>query len=179
METGNRAVRVARTRVALLLTVLGACSLGCGGADYWHARNPPYTDGFYNATGQELRDVQIDYEVDHKPYRLGGGLMVPTAVASIEFAPDPIPERVTLSWRTPDGELHHQELAVASRVPDLKHFSGTLYFCISQDGLRVVPVTYDEEHRNAVRGIRRVIDEKAKAVQPDTQPSTRPSTRPD
>jgi hypothetical protein len=57
----------------------------------------------------------------------------------------PMPEKVTVEWKTADGNSHHQEVAVAKLVDQPATFSGTIYFRFNPDGtVTVVPLTYNQ-----------------------------------
>jgi hypothetical protein len=141
----SRLSRLPLWAVLLVPLVCGCAAFGRGP----HPRNPEYSDGFYNATGQELTGVHITWVADGVPYRVGAGILGPGGTGKVShFAPDPIPPRVTVWWRTADGEEHSRELEVASRVPDLKTFTGTIWFKFTAEaagGVEVVPMSEDDK----------------------------------
>ena len=145
----------------LLLPLLCGCTAFGGGPG---PRVPEYSLGFYNATGRELTGVHVTWVADGVPYRVGAGILIPTAKAVSHFAPDPIPPRVTVWWRTPDGEDgedgegHSREVEVASKVPDLRSFTGTVWFKFTADGVEVVPMSEAEKLERAKQRRRVVPD---------------------
>lgn len=140
----------------LLCAVALEGGLGCGGAlDYArpHARNPRYALGYANATGAEINNIGLDWSVDGVAFHDGTGGLAARGSGQNSEAPDPIPPKATLSWETTDGQKHRQELEVASRVPDLANFSGTVWFKIMPDGsVRLVPLTTEEMEQRAIAG---------------------------
>jgi hypothetical protein len=123
-------------------------------------RNPPYSIGFYNATNQRLDEVFARWSVKGFPWLAGAGILSPDPQhygqgASSDFQPDPIPQSVTLTWKTPDGQRHERLMAVAEKVKDLKGFAGTIYFKFTDAGWVVVPLTDEEMHRAKKRGAKK------------------------
>ncbi|MDB5330320.1 MAG: hypothetical protein JWP03_1471 [Phycisphaerales bacterium] len=133
-----------------------AGGLGCGGdpfANRPRTRVPHYALGFANATGAAVDEVKLDWTADGMDLHDGAGFLSPSPDATKESneAPDPIPPKATLSWLTADGQKHKQELEVASRVPDIAHFSGTVWFKITPDqSVRVIALTKDEMLQRAI-----------------------------
>src|SRR5690606_4117607 len=112
-------------------------SSGSGG---WHT--PAYGIGVKNATKITFDDVAIEYPTENgEMYRATFGVLVEGRYNKRSFEPNPIPQRATVSWRTPDGKLHKRDVVVADRVPDIRSFKGTVWFKISAEDVTVVPMT--------------------------------------
>lgn len=137
---------------ALLYVAMLAGGPGCGGDDgaRHHAQVPEYVLGFANATGSETADVRLRWKVDGVDVQHDGRSLPPDGQDELHSLSDPIPATGTIFWETADGKQHQQDIEVAKRVPDIEHFSGTLWFKITADGVVVVPLT-DEETRRLVR----------------------------
>jgi len=117
-------------------------------------RKPPYAIGFYNASNQQLGEAFVRWSANGFPWIAGGGGLAPDRDhrghgSTDEFQPDPIPGKVTLIWKTPDGQRHEQVMAVAEKVRDIKHFTGTIYFKFTDNGWLVVPLSDEEMDRIA------------------------------
>jgi hypothetical protein len=137
------------------------------------ARNPPYDWGFYNASRQNLREVHMTY-----PYGKGRA----TATAGILDAGgskingsgfDPIPPLGTVTWQTPDGQNHQQDVAISGKVPDLERFSGIIWFVYTGDGWVLKTMTYETAWKRAATGRYRHPDV------PDTGPEDPPPFSPE
>jgi len=138
---------------SMILLVQFLCLLtvtGCNwGRPDWltPVRNPEYSFGFYNATKGDLDYVKAEWQAVGHPWRAGGGHVSSGIGATDAFEPDPIPDRVTLSWTTPDGIAHKRDVAVASKVDNINHFTGTIWIKfvdLTDDGFRVIPMTKAE-----------------------------------
>ena len=146
-----------RERIILVIKFIGFIALA--GCDPWGrlrdlppVRNPEYSFGFYNATKKDLNYVKADWLVGGRPWRAGGGFLSSGIGSTDAFEPDPIPERVRLSWMTPDRIVHNRDVAVASKVDDIKHFTGTIWIKfvdLTDDGFRVLPMTNAEADSRA------------------------------
>ena len=108
-----------------------------------------YAIGFANATAEELSRVGATWTANGKTLRESAGILVPTGYKEFNEEPDPIPGRAEVSWRTPDGRDHQQQVEVASRIPNLAAFSGTIFFKITDGGVQLVPLTNAERDRLA------------------------------
>ena len=127
--------------VALLVLTCGCSAFGGP-----HARDPEYSAGFYNATAHELTGVHITWEANHVPYRMGTGILIPRAEKESHSGPDPIPPKVTVHWTTDDGKEHTLDVEVASKVADLKGFTGTIWFKFTPaGGVEVIPMSEAEK----------------------------------
>lgn len=113
-------------------------------------RSPEYDFGFYNLSGKIIRGVDLDCTLNGLPYHNGAGVLSPDLTgrgtgAISAFGPDPIPKSVTLKWQTADGKKHQREIEVASKIKDLKTFSGVIYFEFTGQGdndVKVVAFTH-------------------------------------
>ena len=52
------------------------------------------------------------------------------------------------TWKTADGKTHEQKVEVASRVPDIKNFTGSIVFKFTEDGVTIVPIHQALKDRN-------------------------------
>ena len=129
----------------ILWLVIHVCGVGCAVGP--HPRFPNYSIGFANSTVEELNEVRADWEVGGHQYGTTVGVLVPAARGENGPAPDPIPPQVTVSWRTPDGQLHHQTVKVAERVKNITFFSGVIWLKITDQGVQVVPLTEEQMDR--------------------------------
>jgi len=78
---------------------------------------------------------------------VGAGTMVPGAKAhnGVASVAPPPPESAVLTWRTPkDGKEHKLKVDIAKLVPAGARFDGTIWIKFSADGVRVIPLTFDE-----------------------------------
>jgi hypothetical protein len=112
-----------------------------------HEEVTRYSLGFANATVSETGRVRLLWKVDGVDVQHNGRSLPPEGQDEMHSFSDPIPEKGTILWDTPDGKQHRQEVEVAKRVPDIQHFSGTLWFKITADGVVVVPLTKEETLR--------------------------------
>jgi hypothetical protein len=129
----------------LLIVVAGApgCDALLYGFGQPHPRSPRYAVGFANQTDGELHEVHAEWTSKGVDYAASAGILVPGAVKIDNDAPDPIPAFATVVWQTADGREHHQTLPVASKVPNISHWSGAVFFRIAPDGVTVVPLAGD------------------------------------
>ena len=108
-------------RVALsALLLLVACATGV----------PVYNVAVKNATPEHLVDVRLSFG----DFRSLTTQLRPGAHLRQGRVPHPIPDRATVTWRTPDGAVHTKEVAVKPAVP--ADFSGDIFFDI-EEGERV------------------------------------------
>ena len=137
-----------RILAAIAPALIGTCGSTRPDVEY-RVREPEYSIGFYNATSTAITDCKLDWKDHGTPQWSGGGIIPPSGFKAAHFERDPIPEKATLSWNSADGRHHSQDFDVAKRVPDVKRFSGTIWFRIDDHGAKVVPLTYEEEDRRA------------------------------
>jgi hypothetical protein len=146
-------------QVAILLSPLPGCidrgpARGVAMAQRQRAKDPPYAWGFCNSTGKSFDNVHIDFVINGAhatdgPGRLSSG---GTGGAQSMFAPGPIPQTVTVSWR--DGEhFLREDVEVASKIADPAGFTGTIWFKFLSNGtVAVIPMTEAEMTERARRG---------------------------
>ena len=118
------------------------------------AKDPPYAWGFCNATGNPFDNVHIDYVVGGVPETDGPGRLSSsnTGGAQSMFAPGPIPQGVTVSWRD-NGRLLREDVEVASKIANPSAFKGTIWFKFLPTGtVAVIPMTEAEMRERARRG---------------------------
>jgi hypothetical protein len=120
-------------------------------------RDPAYAVGFYNAADANLTDVWARWQSHGIPWGASAGFLPPdptgNAVGKVsDFQPDPIPDCVELTWKTQDGAGHSQHLAMASKIPDIAHFTGTIYLKYVGPGWKVMPLSEAEMTRRADAG---------------------------
>ena len=130
-----------------LVSLLLLCNLvGCNhdiGIFRSNRRVPPYRIGFKNATTEMLKGVRFDWDGGTESYNDQAGSLGVGSTKQADSEPDPIPERVTVSWETL-GKEHEKVVAVASQIKDIGHFAGTIWFRFTRDGVEVVPITDDD-----------------------------------
>src|SRR6185437_14110786 len=108
-----------------LVVLLCVNSSGCDFLVYGfgpHPRSPRYSFGFSNAMRERIDDVELKFVAAGHEYLIQPGVLIVEARKEWYGMPDPIPARGTVSWRTADGTIHHEEIAVADRVKDLHGF---------------------------------------------------------
>ncbi len=110
--------------LACFLLMIG----GCGVEDY--------NVVIKNIGKQTINDAHVKYD----EFRSVGGVL-PSGIYAGHGNPEyPIPETATVEWRTEDGVMHRQEVAVKKLVP--KGFRGDIQFEIADDNtvtVRVIP----------------------------------------
>lgn len=89
---------------------------------------PSYTILIENSTGQLIRDAHVYWE----DFKSIGGSMDPDVWKSHNFIRTPLPPRVMVRWRTPDGVTHREEVSVPEGAR--RRFRGTLHFELFEDG---------------------------------------------
>ena len=72
--------------------------------------------------------------------------------ASIANNPEPIPDKVRATWITQDWKTHERTVEVASHVPDVVHFEGSICYRFADGGVSVIPVTYIRQEQNVREG---------------------------
>ena len=108
---------------------------------------------FLQRLGAEVSGAKIRYVAEGVPHSAEGGLLIAGAEATWQPAPDPIATTGTVSWRTADGKDHKLDVEVASKVKDLKRFTGVIWLKFTKDGgVEVIPMTYDEQDKRAKEG---------------------------
>jgi hypothetical protein len=160
--------RLHRARVLVWLAgtcaVIAGCSrgapvesIGSGGeiirpANAPVVHEPRYAWEFRNDTDVDIHGVGM--LADTHESAGAGDLAVGHGGARESPGLDPIPARATIRWRTADGRHHEQEVEIAGRIADPKHFGGTIYFIYRRDGTwTVVPITDDEAIRRMKAGL--------------------------
>lgn len=81
-----------------------------------------------------------DARVTYGEFRSVGGVLPPGIYAGHGHPEYPIPATAAVEWRTEDGRMHRQEVAVKKLVP--KGFRGDIQFEIADDNtvtVRVIP----------------------------------------
>jgi hypothetical protein len=147
---------------ALIVLVVSGCSVpdhGNGG--------PPYGLQFVNFTDQDVKDVGYSYP---------GGRELGRRVQRRNFATTfpghrPIPEVVTFSWTTVDGQHHEQDVAVASKVSRPSRFDGTIIFEIRASGVTVLALSYEQLVSYDENKSPRPLPGPAESTRPATMPS--------
>jgi len=103
-----------------------------------------------------MTGVEVEWSVDGRNFRLGGGQFGSNVEEGfgeyIGLCPQPIPNQVAARWKTYDGKQHTRCIEVASHVPDIEHFTGTIVFKFYDDDVVVVPVPRWLEIRNSRLG---------------------------
>lgn len=85
-----------------------------------------------NVSNKTIRETHVGFE----DFRSIGGILVPKSEA-VEMSPGlPIPGSAVVEWRSQDGVMHREEVAVKSTVPE-NFTSGLLIFEISDDGVKL------------------------------------------
>ena len=126
---------IRRSPYDCILAIAPWCVALCMGCADRHL----YSMAFYNGTTQRLNGVQY---VD-SPEFVSGGVMDPGIDKSCTVS-GPVQPTATIQWRTADGVMHEQSVALCSVVPNPDHFRGTVFFEITDDGVHVVPWTEDQ-----------------------------------
>ena len=121
--------------IGLFLSV-SICSAGCWPAG---SRYPKYDSEFLNATGSTINDVQISWSANGEDFRQRAGIVSqgPDSSKVMGFSPDPIPDKVLATWRSGNGERHEQVIDVASHIPDIKHFTGSIVYKFTANGVDI------------------------------------------
>lgn len=109
-------------RGLLLLGLIGAGLVACA------AMRPEYSVVIENRMATSIDDANVKFG----KFESGGGTMSPGTSGGHRGVRAPVPKMATVEWRTPDGVLHQEEIAVRSRVS--RGFSGDLIFTIRNDG---------------------------------------------
>jgi hypothetical protein len=129
-----------RAMSSVILGLLVMAAAGCPTTqpgDQPMARDPDYAFGFINSTDRVLNGVRVEWMSNGSSCIARAGILPPVQPGDVPARgggkrssgqPDPIPSHVTLYWTSADGRQHECEMAVASMVPDLVHFSGTIWF---------------------------------------------------
>ena len=133
-----------------LFGLLTLVSTGCCGPE--KRQLPDYDNSFWNVTSARIDDVRITWQANGKTVVQSPGDIDPATYhyvgQSMAAAPLPIPEIVSVSWKTADGKAHEQTVNVASRIPDIKHFDGSIFYKFSAEGVAIVPRSYAEQEKN-------------------------------
>jgi len=107
----------------------------------------PYDIGFRSVGKGNLDEVELRWAANGRDYMAGAGFLSPggTKTNGLTNHPPPIPEKATLTWKSPDGKHHKEEVAIRALVPDPNHFYGTIWIKFMPDGTpKVKPMSWDE-----------------------------------
>ncbi len=145
-------IRTAFTLCGLSLLPLALC--GCCSTSELGLTD--YDNSFWNVTGETVSGVHVFWEANGQKFMQEPD-DIPVAKydyvgESMVTAPLPIPEKVRVTWKTADGTPHEQTVAVASRIPDIDHFRGSIFYKFTDQGVMVVPYTYEYQERNVKQG---------------------------
>ncbi|HET6246609.1 MAG TPA: hypothetical protein VFE47_02835 [Tepidisphaeraceae bacterium] len=146
----NDSVKLSRLLTALAIT--SAC-IGCASAE---REGVHYDNSFRNVTPDAMTAVKIDWDSNGRHFTQQLGRVPPAVyhyvgVSAVE-APYPIPDEVIVTWKTKDGTLRHQTVKVASRIPDIDRFKGSIFYQFSTDGVVIIPRSYAYQERNVAQG---------------------------
>jgi hypothetical protein len=153
---------------------------GCASDSVTVQRTKPYYSwGFYNPTLEVLDEVHAVYHSDGRQDTPGAGWLGPDRGAGYGPGLYPIPETVTLSWISADGQRHEAVMDVGASVPHADTFSGRIYLVYlgREHGWKVVPLTAQELDDQAIRAARGTLGQRNPLVPtPDKYlPATRPA----
>ncbi|MDB5329178.1 MAG: hypothetical protein JWP03_329 [Phycisphaerales bacterium] len=107
-----------------------------------------------NKTTQALSKVGLRWEMSEPFSHLTVEGLAPGAGMSYGLGtnPPPTPATATVEWTTPNGKQHRQEVEVRKLLAEPDRFNGTIYLKITDEGVKVVPLTIDERFRRARAG---------------------------
>ena len=98
-----------------------------------------YTIVIQNSSDVSIRDAHVYWA----GFESVGGSLGAGGGSGHHFIQVPLPPRVMVRWRTPDGVTHHEEVKVPEGLA--RRFRGTLRFDIQRDGHVEVRVDSREE----------------------------------
>lgn len=128
-------------------------------ADYGHdvvAPAPParprYSWGFNNPTGKNLLDISLEYSQRGEAYAIKVDNLPPSpdgagflTGARDTFGSYPVPEMVTVRWKSEaNGPIHTSALEVASQIPDIVHYTTTIWLRFSDEKVELVTETVQQ-----------------------------------
>ena len=122
---------------------MGCHSLGAGPS--FASQGTRYHWGFYNDSKVDLSGVGF---VAGR-WNMGPGVLTPGSGKTLGSGFRPIPERGVISWPTPDGREHRQEVVIAANAAVLQKQSGTIWFSFDGQRWTVQPLTDAEATRRA------------------------------
>src|SRR5665213_1147072 len=112
------------------------------------SRYPKYDNSFLNAADSGMEGVEARWNADGEDFRQESGVLGPRCFSTMSFSPNPIPAKVFVTWKTADGKRHEQTVSVASCIQDIKHFTGSIGYKLSENAVTVVPIHQALEDRN-------------------------------
>jgi hypothetical protein len=71
--------------------------------------------------------------------------------ATVFYGPDPIPDNLIVKWTTHDGVKRQRDLAVASHIPDIKTWAGTIWLRFDYDTVECIPESTKEAYDRAMK----------------------------
>lgn len=115
-----------------------------------------YDNTIWNVTSADIYNVRLSWEANGQKFEREARQVSPAVYHFIGMSmasnPEPIPDRVVVSWMTGDGKTHEQTVDVASRIPDMEHFRGSIFYRFDGRGVTVGPYTYEYQERNVKHG---------------------------
>jgi hypothetical protein len=107
-----------------------------------------------NKTAQALSKVGLRWAMSEPFSHLTVEGLAPGAEMGygLGSSPPPTPATATVEWTTPDGKQHRQDVEVRKLLAEPDRFNGTIYLKITDEGVKVVPLTIDERFRRARAG---------------------------
>ena len=120
----------------IALMPLAGGNMACSGAGlFLGARR--YSTAFANDTDVMFHDVKATRADDQVLWAIAGMLCAGGEEMSNDV-PDPIPVRVIVSWKTPDGLAHEQSVELAGKIPNAASFTGGIWFVFTDKGVKLV-----------------------------------------
>ena len=110
------------------LTTLGIIAVVLFWTASCAALRPSYTIIIENSSGVDIRDAHVYWD----GFTSVGGSLGSGGYAVHHYIQSPLPARLMVRWRTPDGVTHREEVASPKGVP--RRFQGTLRFELLPDG---------------------------------------------
>ena len=95
----------------------------------WGCDEHEYGVTIWNKSGDEIEEATVRYGELHT---VGGYIVAGGQVTHLLALP--FPDRVSVAWRSVDGEMHRVEKEVARWIKKGKRFEGKLFFIINPDG---------------------------------------------
>jgi len=137
-------MRIAKA-AGFLVAIAALTFLGSGvSAALEHTR---YSYGFFNATDTTIYHVLLQWTRNGAKEAAAGGSLSPGAKGDSAAPPNPPapPDSAVLTWRTVKGRKEHRlKLQIGRLVPAGARFDGTIWVKFSADGVKVIPLTFDE-----------------------------------
>ena len=146
-------LRLIQLPLLLTVAVLAGCASDPEGEPL-PARVPGYTVAVYNASRTDLREVQAKWGPEEKPVDVLGGLLVPGSMRNRARLPDPIPDRITVRWESPDGAKHVQDVVIAGQTTAaIAAEGGSIFLKINGNEVTVVVLTTAQIHQRMGTGV--------------------------